>query len=89
MSEFLGQSRKRFFDDEFEYRSDGPRMRWYSPLVWFIRPVWSWLGWILAVIIIIMIVGAISSATTTSFAVEKKMIQAVLTEEEEKKRMEN
>ena len=85
MSEFLGQSKKRFLD--FDY---GPRMnRWYSPIIWFIQPVWSWLGWILALIIIIMIVGAISSAARTSVSVEKKMIQAVLTDEEEKKRMEN
>jgi len=59
--------------------------RWYSPIFWFIQPVWSWLGWLLAFIIIIMIVGAISSITT-SVAIEKKMVQAVLsTDQEEKK----
>ena len=83
MSDLLGQSKTRFLD--FDY---GPRMnRWYSPLIWFIQPVWSWLGWLLAVIIIIMIVGAISSLTKTSFSVEKKIVQSVLSTEEEKKQL--
>jgi hypothetical protein len=78
MLEFLGQSRKRFGEYGKEFHMD----RWYYPMVWFIRPVWSWMGWLLALIVII---GAISSITTTSFAVEKKIVKAVLTTEEEKR----